>query len=210
MALGLTLPPTFPGAVTRYLDELERWQRVGGLTAYRTRLARLQHLVLESLMWLTVLPAPAAPLLDVGSGAGVPGLVLKLARPEWEVELLDATRRRANFLRHMVRELGLGGVAVHWGRAEALAGGPLAGRFQTVTMRAVAPGASAAALAAPFLAPAGHLVVSVGPTGTGPGTRREVVLDLPGELSWRRRFLIIRGTAREADVPRGTGRTAEP
>lgn len=196
--------------MTRYLDELERWQRVGALTAYKTRRARLQHLVLESLLWLSVLPAAAAPLLDLGSGPGVPGIVLKLARPEWEVDLLDATRRRANFLRHVVRELGLTGVQVHWGRAEALASGPLAGRFQTVTMRAVAPGAAAATLAAPFLAPDGQLVVSMGPTGTGPGTRREVVLDLPGELSWRRRFLIIRPTAREADVPRGTGRTAEP
>jgi 16S rRNA G527 N7-methylase RsmG len=136
--------------------------------------------------------------------------VLKLARPEWEVGLLDATRRRANFLRHVVRELSLTGVEVHWGRAEALASGPLAGRFRTVTMRAVAPGAVAATLAAPFLASDGHLVVSTGPTGMGPGTRREVVLDLPGELSWRRRFLIIRPTARGADVPRGTGRTAEP
>ena len=89
-ALGLELPAAFAEQIGTYLDELERWERIGALTAYRDRAARVRHLVVESLMLLAALPDPAAPLLDIGSGAGVPGLVLKLARPDWPVALIEA------------------------------------------------------------------------------------------------------------------------
>ena len=79
-------------------------------------------------------------------------------------------------------------IGVEWGRAEALGSGPLAGRFRTVTMRAVAAGSAAEALAAPFLHPEGALAVSLGPPAAARrGTRREVALAVPGELPWRRR-----------------------
>jgi len=208
--LGLTLPPAFATQIDTYLDELARWQRIGGLTAYRDRARQLRHLVVESLMLLAVLPEPASPLLDIGTGGGVPGLILKLARPDWEVVLIEAARRRANFLRHVVRQLGLEGVSVHWGRAEALAPGALARRFRTVTMRAVATGDAAQALAAPFLVPEGALVLPLGPTGASAasGIRRDLTLAAPGELPWRRQFLIIRRTELDAGVPRGTRRAA--
>jgi 16S rRNA (guanine527-N7)-methyltransferase len=210
-ALNLTLPVEFASAVGTYLDELARWARVAGLTGYRDRPAQVRHLILESLMLLTVLPAAAPPLLDIGSGPGVPGLILKLARPDWEVVLIEAARRRANFLRHVIRRLGLAAVIVHWGRAEEVAEESLAGRFQTVTMRAVASGLQAQGLARAFLAPTGTLVLPVGPrTPPGDGTRREVVLALPGELPWRRQFLIIPRTELDADVSRGTERASGP
>jgi 16S rRNA (guanine527-N7)-methyltransferase len=210
-ALDLTLPGAFATQVETYLDELERWQRIGSLTGYQDRAARVQHLVLESLMLLAILPEPASPLLDIGSGPGVPGLIVKLARPDWEVVLVEAARRRANFLRQIVRQLGLTGVSVDWGRAEPLADGPLAGRFRTVTMRAVASGPVARRLAAPFLAPDGALVLPVGPRGVlREGRQRELAISLPGELPWRRQFLIIRRTELDADVSRGTERAAKP
>ena len=62
------------------------------LTAYRDRAARVRHLVVESLMLLAALPEPASPLLDIGTGPGVPGLILKLARPAWEVVLIEAAQ----------------------------------------------------------------------------------------------------------------------
>lgn len=210
-ALDLTLPAAFATQVGTYLGELEHWQRIGSLTGYQDRAARVRHLVLESLMLLTVLPEPAFPLLDIGSGAGVPGLIVKLARPDWEVVLVEAARRRANFLRHIVRLLGLEGLSVDWGRAESLAPGSLAGRFRTVTMRAVATGDAARTLAAPFLTPDGTLVLPVGPRSASiEGSRREVTISLPGELPWRRQFLIIRRTELDGDVSRGTARAAEP
>ena len=176
-----------------YLEELEHWERIGAMTAYRDREARMRHLVVESLMLLAALPEPAAPLLDIGTGPGVPGLILKLARPAWEVVLIEAGRRRVSFLRHVARRLGLMNLGVEWGRAEALGSGPLAGRFR------------------PFLHPEGALAVSLGPTAAARrGTRRRITLAVPGELPWRREFLIIRSTELDPDVSRGTRRATKP
>jgi 16S rRNA (guanine(527)-N(7))-methyltransferase RsmG len=210
-ALDVVIPPTFTAHAATYLDELERWQRIGRLTGYRDRRARTQHLLLESLMLLAVVPVPASPLLDIGSGSGAPGLILKLVRPDWEVALVESARRRANFLLHVIRQLHLDGVAVHCARAEALVQSSLAGRFRTVTMRAVTTGEAACRLAIPFLTPDGALVRSVGPReGPVGGTGRVVTLEVPGQLPWRRQFLIIRRTELEQDVSRGTRRTPKP
>src|SRR3972149_925584 len=92
-----------------FLEELGRWGRVSRLTGYRSESEQVVHLILDSLLFLVVIPEPAAPLLDIGSGPGVPGLVLKLARPAWPVTLVEANRRRANFMRQGGRRLGLGG-----------------------------------------------------------------------------------------------------
>jgi 16S rRNA (guanine527-N7)-methyltransferase len=210
-ALELPLPAAFPAQIATYLEELERWERIGAMTAYRDRGARVRHLVVESLMLLAVLPDPAAPLLDIGTGPGVPGLIVKLARPGWEVVLIEAGRRRANFLRHVARRLSLTNLAIEWGRAEALGRGVLAGRFRTVTMRAVAAGVAAEALAAPFLHPDGVLALPLGPAAPARrGARRRITLAMPGELPWRREFLIIRATELDPDVSRGTRRAADP
>jgi 16S rRNA (guanine527-N7)-methyltransferase len=205
--------PVDPGFVTRgriFLDELDRWNRVFRLTGYPTEAARVRHLLLDSLLFLAALPRAASPLLDIGSGAGVPGLVLKLARPDWAVHLVEANRRRANFLRQVVRRLQIEDVVVHEGRAESLAlRTELARGFAAVTVRAVTAPDAAVSLARPFVRPGGCLVVALGP-GRRPasGTLRHVTLTaLAGRLRIERTFLIIaaNGSAgAEAGVPRET------
>jgi 16S rRNA (guanine527-N7)-methyltransferase len=207
-ALDLELPAGFEDQAHAYLDLLQSWERTGRLTGYAGSTLRVRHLLIESLMLLRVIPEPGSPLLDIGSGPGVPGLILKLARPAWDVVLIEANRRRANFLRDVSRRLGLTGVAVEEGRAEALAVGTLGGRFQTVTMRAVAGVQEGGELAAPFLRREGVLVQALGRTLLPRhGVVQEVALAGPGNLPWRRRFLIIRRTEIEAGVSRGTRRT---
>jgi hypothetical protein len=153
-------------------------------------------------MLLAAVPEPGSPLLDLGSGAGVPGLIIKLARPAWEVALLEASRRRANFLRSAVRALDVP-VDVHQGRAEELGAGALARRFRTVTMRAVAPEPAGGRLARPFLAAGGVLVVTIGPAER---RRRGRIVAIGGRegLPWGRRFLIIPQAELDGDVSRGT------
>jgi 16S rRNA (guanine527-N7)-methyltransferase len=205
-ALELALPPSFEAQARRYLELLARWERIGRLTGYATLAQRIRHLLLESLMLLRAVPAPGTPLLDIGSGAGVPGLILKLARPAWDVALLEASRRRANFLRDVVRQLGLVGITVSEGRAEAV-DEALEDRFATATMRAVTPVGDAGLLAAPFLRSDGVLVQTLGSAAPPPsaGQVREIAVRLaPRELPWRRRFLIIRRAELEGNVPRGT------
>src|SRR5262249_60792854 len=82
-ALGLAIDPGFESRARIYLDELERWSRVGRLTGYRSAADRIEHLILDSLVFLAVIPGPAAPLLDIGGGAGAPRLIVTPAAPEW-------------------------------------------------------------------------------------------------------------------------------
>jgi 16S rRNA (guanine527-N7)-methyltransferase len=210
-ALELALPPRFEAQAREYLDALTRWERIGRLTGYATPALRVRHLLLESLMLLRAVPDPGTPLLDIGSGPGVPGLIVKLARPDWEVTLLESNRRRVNFLRDVIRRLALPDVQVSEGRAEALAAGELAGRFATATIRAVSGGEEAGALAAPFLRPDGVLVQTLGQAVDPPagGRIREVTVRVvDGELPWRRRFLIIPRAVLEGSVSRGTPRVS--
>jgi 16S rRNA (guanine527-N7)-methyltransferase len=210
--LGVPIDPDFVARSRVFLGELDRWNRVFRLTGYPTEAARIRHLLLDSLLFLPALPAVASPLLDIGSGAGVPGIVLALARPQWAVHLVEANRRRANFLRQAVRRLALAAVTIHEARAESLAGrADLAGGFAAVTARAVARPEAMVSLARPFLRPDGRLVVGVGPRRpAGSGALRRV--SLPG-LRIERTFLILGADdpgGAEADVPRETSGDAWP
>lgn len=109
----------------------------------------------ESLAFSARLPT-GPRLLDVGSGGGLPGIVIAAARPDLEVHLLDSTRKKTDFLSEACSTLGLA-VEVHHGRAEELAGGPLGRTFDLVTARAVAPLDRLVAWAAPFLKVGGQL-----------------------------------------------------
>jgi 16S rRNA (guanine527-N7)-methyltransferase len=107
------------------------------------------------------------PVLDLGSGAGVPGLVVACARPDLEVALLDSQARRVALLEEAVDALGLGArVRVLHGRAEHLARDPdLRSGFDVVTARSFGPPAVVAECGAGFLGRGGRLVVSEPPDG---------------------------------------------
>jgi 16S rRNA (guanine527-N7)-methyltransferase len=109
----------------------------------------------ESIAFARLLP-DVGEVLDVGSGGGLPGIVIAIVRPELTVHLLDATRKKADFLTDAVGRLGLR-ATVHHGRAEELATGSLRGAFEVVTARAVAPLERLVPWCAPFLRPGGRL-----------------------------------------------------
>lgn len=100
-----------------------------------------------------------ARLVDVGSGAGLPGVALSIARPDLQVHLVEPMLRRTQWLEGVVEELGLGTVTVHRGRAEELAGS-LSAPF--VTARAVARLDKLARWCLPLLEPGGTLVAMKG------------------------------------------------
>lgn len=110
---------------------------------------------------LVLLPhlGSAATLIDVGSGGGLPGLPLKLARPELAVTLLEANHRKTAFLTAAAGRLQLEGVEVVTARAEEAGHDPLfRERFDLATARAVAPMASLVELCLPFLRVGGRLL----------------------------------------------------
>jgi 16S rRNA (guanine527-N7)-methyltransferase len=98
----------------------------------------------------------ALRLLDVGSGGGLPGLVIAIVRSDLQVELLEARLKKVTFLRDAISELGLT-VDVHHGRAEDLIASELGGAFDLVTARAVAPLDRLLPWTIPFLRPGGLL-----------------------------------------------------
>jgi 16S rRNA (guanine527-N7)-methyltransferase len=102
-----------------------------------------------------------ASVCDVGSGAGLPGVVLALARPDLQVTLLEPLLRRATFLEQVVAELGLQQVEVLRGRAEETQGRRT---FDVVTSRAVAPLDRLLGWSMPLVAPAGAMVAMKGST----------------------------------------------
>lgn len=102
-----------------YFSELKRWSRkVNLISKSATDEEIVEKHFLDSLALLNLLKLPSASLLDVGSGAGFPGLVCKAARPEMKVGLVEPRLKRVSFLRHICRLLDLADVEVHGCRLE--------------------------------------------------------------------------------------------
>ena len=115
--LALDLPQGAPEQLLAYLDLLEKWNRTYNLTAIRDR----GRMVIEHLLDSLAIVPYVCPgrLLDIGSGAGLPGIPLAIARPSWRVVLLDSSHKRCTFLQQAAIELGLRNVEVACERVEA-------------------------------------------------------------------------------------------
>lgn len=162
--IGLPLGETPIQQLLLYAMEIGRWTERVNLTGFREPERVVREGILRSLRLLPFLPEEeGVPLADVGSGAGFPGIPLKVARPGLRVTLIEASRRKATFLMHAIRLLGLDGISCLRARAEALEEQPsLRGRFRVVTARALAPLPKAIDLLVPLLAPGGILVIPQG------------------------------------------------
>lgn len=137
--LGIAVDPLLP-ALAQFAAELLRWNERINLTGARDleTLAR-EHLA-DALALVPALPAAPARWIDVGSGAGLPGLVLALARPDLEAVLLEPIEKRRAFLASTVRALGLANVTLLSGRLEDhLRAGGGAGAYDLAVARAVFP-----------------------------------------------------------------------
>lgn len=160
--LGLSLEEPLLQRFCQYLEELKRWNarvNLTGLTADRDIIIR--HF-LDSLAILPFL-GEAGKVADIGSGAGFPGLVLKLARPDLRLTLVESRGKKAAFLDYLVSLWGLEGVEiapVYLTPRLAAAWGP---RFEAVLSRATLKLKDFLAVAAPLLLPVGRAVALKGP-----------------------------------------------
>jgi 16S rRNA (guanine527-N7)-methyltransferase len=170
-ALGLHLTSVQVAAFAIYLEEIIRWSARTNLTALRRPEEIVRAGFLDSLACLPLIPPEASRAVDVGSGAGFPGLPLKLARPELSFTLVEASRKKVTFLHHVVRRLGLAGVRVLQRRAEELAADPEeAGAYDLALARAVAPPPDQGRLVRPFLRAGGIFLAQAGPGPLAPET----------------------------------------
>lgn len=171
--LGLTLTAAQLAAFDRYRAELIRWNQRFNLTAVADpHEIELKHF-LDSISCLTVLPqldgrplaqwltsSPAA--VDIGSGAGFPGLAIKLVWPGLRLTLLEATGKKCRFLEHMVATLGLTEVTVVKARAEEFGRGSGRVAFDLALARAVASLPVLLEYALPLLRIGGWLIAQKG------------------------------------------------
>lgn len=186
--LGRPLTATETDRFTRYLDLLLAWQRVSRLVGSADPIWIVDRLMLDSLLFLHLLPPAPLDVLDFGSGAGFPGLPLKIVTEGFRMTLLEARRRRASFLSTAVRELGLRNVSVLNERADAAAV-TLGHRFDAVVMRCAGAADTVFPAAAPFLR-AGGLIVATAPI-VGKGSITQTVR--VGRMM--RQFLVVRATS---------------
>ena len=147
--LGLELSAEQIDRLNQYLALLNKWNKTYNLTAVRETERMVAYHVLDS---LSALPhIQGVRVLDVGSGGGMPGMLFAIARPDWQLTLIDANHKKTTFLRQAAIELGLNNVEVHCERVEALA----APAFDVITSRAFADLAEFVRLTRPVLADGG-------------------------------------------------------
>jgi 16S rRNA (guanine527-N7)-methyltransferase len=160
-ALGLEMAPAVLENLQLYLEELKLWNARINLTGLKTDRDIIIKHFLDSLAVQPFLEA-AASLVDLGSGAGFPGLVLKLARPSLALSLVEARQKKAAFLEYLVARLRLTGVAVvqtHLTPARARQWQP---KVEAVVSRATFVLPRFLELAAPLLAPGGLVLALKG------------------------------------------------
>jgi|YNPNPStandDraft_1061719.scaffolds.fasta_scaffold00897_20 16S rRNA (guanine527-N7)-methyltransferase len=196
--LGIDLAPRQLGQFAHYLRLLREWNRVFRLVARDDEETVVWVHFMDSLSACPLLRAGES-LLDVGSGAGFPGVPLKIACPSVRLTLVESRGRKVSFLKQLVRELDLRDVAVHAGRIEQL---DLKGRFDTIISRALAPPQRWLSWVFPLLEEEGRIVLMLGPRyemAELEGQLHETGLSLCGSLDLRlpvvghrRRLAVLR------------------
>lgn len=156
-ALGQTLPADAIAKFARLIAELDRWNQRMNLTAIRAPGEMVSGHILDSLALRPFVEGEN--VIDIGTGAGFPGLPLAIAEPDRNFRLLDSNGRKIAFVKHMITDLGLGNVVAIQSRAEDFVPDQ---PFTTVVARAVAALAKLLAVSAHLVAENGVLLAAKG------------------------------------------------
>jgi len=167
--LNLHPPPAAVRQLLELASLLASWAPRINLTGHRDLPGIVRWLVLDALALSPHLPGGES-LLDLGSGAGFPGLPLAILDPERQITLVDSRRRRHHFQRAAIRQLELSNVQALLGRSEELC----EPRFHVVVAQALAAPVKAVELMLPWLIDGGCVALAAGPSGPGP------IVEVPG------------------------------
>jgi len=160
--LGVSCSEEQVSAFMTYLAELKKWNRAYNLTALKTDEDVIIKHFLDSLLYLKALPEGVIKLADAGAGAGLPGIPIKIARPGIGLTLVDSSRKKTAFLRHIVRALNLSGTAVVEERLENM-GSEYENIFDVIVSRATFSIKEFLETACPYVRKDGTLVLNKGP-----------------------------------------------
>jgi len=183
-AIGSRLDRDQIAQLARHVDLLLKWNRAINLTAITEPAEVIEKHVLDSLALAPLVPA--GTLLDAGTGAGFPGLPIRIARPDVEVMLVDSVQKKVAFLKSVLAELRIGGVRAI---AVRLQGDPAAehlARVHAAVARAFADPVSWLKLAQPYILANGLAFCMLGPADPAPERQGDLVLQR--ELAYRLPF----------------------
>lgn len=155
--LGLSIDDDSQAKLLDYLALLVKWNKVYNLTAIRDPQQMVVHHLLDSLAVMSHLYA--GRWLDVGCGAGLPGLVLAICQPDWHFTLLDSNSKKTGFVQQAVIELGLRNVQVRCARVEDLQS---ADKFDGIISRAFTELGDFLRITRHLISPQGHWVAMKG------------------------------------------------
>ena len=154
-----------------YLAMIVQWNRVYNLTAIRNPLEMVKNHLLDSMsvipMMRKTLGQSESQILDVGAGAGLPGMVLAIAEPLWTVTMVDAVQKKTAFIQQAIAQLKLKNAHVEHGRVETLQA-PGEG-YDLITSRAFSSQRQFIGLAGQLLSPQGRMAAMKGKLETDPG-----------------------------------------
>jgi 16S rRNA (guanine527-N7)-methyltransferase len=173
-AMGLRLSPGQLRLLGRHADLLLKWNKSINLTSITDPDEVVEKHILDSLAVVPVLPSGS--LLDVGSGAGYPGIPAAIARPDLEVSLVESVQKKVAFLKSVLAELRLPGVRAYAVRLEGDPAREGLARVHAATARAVAPPREWLKLAEQYVLPGGVAVCMLGPADEAPDRAGDMVL----------------------------------
>lgn len=184
----------------RYLELIARWRRRARLTAVSDPREAARIHVADALLCLRVGIPAASSVVDVGSGAGLPGIPLAVIRDDLRVTLLDADRRKVAFLEAAVRDLGLASVHVAMLTAEDAARTAMREAFDLAVARALAPLDVSWELTLPLVSVGGRAVLLKGPSVQAELARGQAVATAlgGGDQAWSE--WVLRGGERRIIV----------
>lgn len=164
---GLTLSENQLAQFTRYYELLVEWNEKMNLTAITQPEEVVEKHFLDSMTLLSWGKLrQGARVIDVGTGAGFPGIPLKIMRPDIDLTLLDGTQKRLNFLGEVCRQLHISSTRVHKRAEEAGLDKTMRERFDLAVARAVAPMNILAEYCMPLIKMKGHFIAMKGPGGS--------------------------------------------
>ena len=218
--IGVTLTETQASQLVVYADLLNEWNARFNLTAITEEQAVLALHFIDSLTLLRVLPARSGiTLLDVGTGAGFPGLVLKIARPDLFVTVIDSTAKKITFCQEVIRRLRLSGARALHVRSEDFAQRKIErDHYDVVVARAVAMLPTLVEYMLPFVSVGGLCIAMKGGSAEeeartavnaigqlGGALRTVESVELPGLPDKRALVLIDKVSRTQSRYPRPAG-----
>ncbi|MDH4029019.1 MAG: 16S rRNA (guanine(527)-N(7))-methyltransferase RsmG [Nitrospirota bacterium] len=187
--IGLSCSAQQAAAFMTYLSELKKWGRVHNLSSLKTDNDIIIKHFIDSLLYLKVVPEGSLKMADAGSGAGFPGIPIKIMRPETDITLIEPARKKAVFLRHMIRLLKLEAISVLEQRMEYL-GKDHEKAFDIIVSRATFDISEFLRLACPYIAKDGRLIASKGPKVSEEVKALQAMPSPPGSVKELHRFSL--------------------